>query len=33
MDQIIDITLKHYDDQEAVLATVLSQEYILKYRE
>lgn len=33
MEKIIDITLKHYPDQEAVLATVISQEYILKYRE
>lgn len=33
MDEIIDITLNHYSDQEAVLAAVVSTEYILKYRE
>ena len=33
MEQIIEVTLEHYDDQEAILAYVVSTQYVLKYRE
>jgi len=33
IDQVIDVTLQHYDDQLAVLAYKISDEIILKFRE
>lgn len=33
METIINITLKHYEDQETILAYVVSSTYVLKYRD
>ena len=32
MKKIVDITLKHYPDEEAIMAYMISDEYILKER-